>query len=90
MIRLIFLPVDSYFDKISFSFADHSLFINCGGNQITHEGNNYEADLSTKGASTFASTENRWAYSSSGVFISNNEDAKYIATNQYDASGAEY
>ncbi|KAK0601336.1 hypothetical protein LWI29_023271 [Acer saccharum] len=70
----------------------HSLFINCGGESIPHEGNNYEEDLNFKGPSNFASIDNRWAYSSSGVFISNNEGAKYITTNQYDLNvrGAEY
>ncbi|KAI9184740.1 hypothetical protein LWI28_000645 [Acer negundo] len=70
----------------------HSLFINCGGSQMTHEGNNYEADPSIKGPSTFASTENRWAYSSSGIFFSNNAAANYIVENQYglNVSGAEY
>ncbi|KAK3198582.1 hypothetical protein Dsin_021997 [Dipteronia sinensis] len=68
----------------------HSLFINCGGNRITHERNNYEVDLSTKGPSNFASTD-RWAYSSTGVFMGN-ENANYIVTNQYGlkVSGAEY
>ncbi|KAH7543982.1 hypothetical protein JRO89_XS15G0076700 [Xanthoceras sorbifolium] len=69
----------------------HSLFINCGGVPITHEGNNYEADLSRKGPSNFASTDTRWAYSSTGVFMGN-EDANYLATNQYglNVTGAEY
>ncbi|KAK0599624.1 hypothetical protein LWI29_007075 [Acer saccharum] len=70
----------------------HSLFINCGGESIPHDGNNYEADQSTKGPSTFFSTGNRWAYSSSGIFFSNNAAAKYIVENQYglNVSGAEY
>ncbi|TXG66674.1 hypothetical protein EZV62_007949 [Acer yangbiense] len=70
----------------------HSLFINCGGELIPHEGNNYEEDLNFKGPSNFASIDNRWAYSSSGVFISNNEGAKYITTNHNDLNvrGAEY
>ncbi|KAK1582676.1 hypothetical protein Q3G72_017256 [Acer saccharum] len=69
----------------------HSLFINCGGNAIKHEGNNYEVDLSTKGPSNFASIDNRWAYSSSGVFMGK-ENADYITTNKYDLNvrGAEY
>ncbi|TXG66675.1 hypothetical protein EZV62_007950 [Acer yangbiense] len=70
----------------------HSLFINCGGESITHDGNNYEEDLNIKGPSNFASTENRWAYSSSGIFFSNNEGANYKTTNQYglNVSGAGY
>ncbi|KAH7543983.1 hypothetical protein JRO89_XS15G0076800 [Xanthoceras sorbifolium] len=69
----------------------HSLFINCGGRTITHEGNNYEEDLNTKGPSNFASTDTRWAYSSTGVFMGN-EGANYLTTNQYglNVTGAEY
>ncbi|KAI9187423.1 hypothetical protein LWI28_028018 [Acer negundo] len=71
--------------------SDHSLFINCGGKNITVEGKNYEEDLNTKGQSNFASIENRWAYSSTGVYMGNDQ-ANYLATNEYGLNviGAEY
>ncbi|TXG66678.1 hypothetical protein EZV62_007953 [Acer yangbiense] len=69
----------------------HSLFINCGGKKILVEGNNYEEDLNTKGQSNFAPVETRWAYSSTGVYMGN-EDANSLATNEFDlnVTGADY
>ncbi|TXG66681.1 hypothetical protein EZV62_007956 [Acer yangbiense] len=69
----------------------HSLFINCGGNNITVEGKNYEADLNTKGQSNFAPIETRWAYSSTGVYMGK-EDANSLATNEFglNVAGADY
>ncbi|KAK0599790.1 hypothetical protein LWI29_008671 [Acer saccharum] len=69
----------------------HSLFINCGGNHITVEGKNYEADLNTKGQSNFAPIGTRWAYSSTGVYMGK-EGANSLATNKFDldVTGADY
>ncbi|KAK2638685.1 hypothetical protein Ddye_026480 [Dipteronia dyeriana] len=69
----------------------HSLFINCGGKNIAVEGNNYEEDLNTKGQSNFAPIETRWAYSSTGVYMGN-ENANSLATNEFDlnVTGADY
>ncbi|KAI9185255.1 hypothetical protein LWI28_005651 [Acer negundo] len=69
----------------------HSLFINCGGRYIIHEGNNYEEDLNPKGTSSFAHIETRWAYSSTGIYMGNDQ-ANYLATNEYGLNviGAEY
>ncbi|PPS13850.1 hypothetical protein GOBAR_AA06736 [Gossypium barbadense] len=47
----------------------HSLFINCGGEHINVDGNDYEEDLSTIGPSNFFNSANKWAYSSTGVYL---------------------
>ncbi|KAJ9562796.1 hypothetical protein OSB04_007956 [Centaurea solstitialis] len=56
----------------------HSLFINCGGLRTFFKGNEYEDD-STDDQSYFHSVDERWAYSTSGVFTANDR-APYIAT----------
>ncbi|KAE8680081.1 putative LRR receptor-like serine/threonine-protein kinase [Hibiscus syriacus] len=56
----------------------HSLFINCGGEHIDVDGNEYEEDLSTIGPSNFFNSANKWAYSSTGVYLGNVE-AHYTA-----------
>ncbi|KAI3913068.1 hypothetical protein MKW92_012281 [Papaver armeniacum] len=48
-----------------------SLFINCGGPAVNFEGNDYEADLSTMGPSTFFSSNGKWASSTMGNYIGN-------------------
>ncbi|XP_049398008.1 probable LRR receptor-like serine/threonine-protein kinase At1g53430 isoform X1 [Solanum stenotomum] len=60
----------------------HSLFINCGGGRITFEGNDYEADLTYRGPSYFFSSSDRWAFSSSGVYVGL-ANVSYIATNRF-------
>ncbi|XP_052207426.1 probable LRR receptor-like serine/threonine-protein kinase At1g53430 isoform X4 [Diospyros lotus] len=59
----------------------HSLFINCGGGKITFEGNEYEEDLATEGPSYFFPSSQKWAYSSTGVFMGKS-DASYKADNE--------
>ncbi|CAK9148047.1 unnamed protein product [Ilex paraguariensis] len=50
-------------------FADDHLYINCGGEQVSINDNNYEADLQPDGGSTFFLSGNKsWAYSSMGIF----------------------
>lgn len=63
--------------------ADHSLFINCGGDRTEFEGNEYEGDSTGEGPSYFfASSDNRWAYTSSGLFLTK-EDVNFVATNKF-------
>ncbi|GMJ10071.1 hypothetical protein like AT1G53440 [Hibiscus trionum] len=49
----------------------HSLFINCGGEHMEVDGNDYDEDLSTIGPSNFFNSANKWAYSSTGVYLGN-------------------
>ncbi|THG23337.1 hypothetical protein TEA_010785 [Camellia sinensis var. sinensis] len=60
----------------------YSLFVNCGGGDATFEGNEYEQDLATEGASYFFSSSEKWAYSSTGVFMGK-EGAIYRADNTF-------
>ncbi|CAK7344952.1 unnamed protein product [Dovyalis caffra] len=48
-------------------FADHSLFINCGGARTVAEGNQYDED---NAKNRFYSIPGKWAYSCSGDFLS--------------------
>jgi hypothetical protein len=75
--------MEVWYDKITFTSADYSFFINCGGDGMNFEGNKYEQDINapSDGASHFFSSE-KWAYSSTGVYTSNN-DASYIAKNTF-------
>jgi Malectin domain len=56
------------------------LFINCGGKSVNIDGNKYEEDIIQIGTSSFVSASDKWAYSSTGDFVGN-EDADYIAHN---------
>ncbi|KAI5662341.1 hypothetical protein M9H77_21664 [Catharanthus roseus] len=68
----------------------HSLFINCGGTRTNFKGNEYEEDLQTAGPSYFYASSEKWAYSSSGVFMGK-EDANYIASSSsLNVTGAEF
>ncbi|TYK27871.1 putative LRR receptor-like serine/threonine-protein kinase [Cucumis melo var. makuwa] len=60
----------------------HSLFINCGGQRMEVDGNEYEEDATPGGKSNFLSFSDRWGYSSTGVFLGD-ENANYraISTN---------
>ncbi|XP_030518422.2 probable LRR receptor-like serine/threonine-protein kinase At1g53440 isoform X2 [Rhodamnia argentea] len=49
----------------------HSLFINCGGTSLTVDGNQYEEDSSPNGPSFFFAFSEKWAYSSTGVYMGN-------------------
>ncbi|KAJ4843181.1 hypothetical protein Tsubulata_016362 [Turnera subulata] len=60
----------------------HSLFINCGGPRVAFAGNEYAEDLTAGGPSNFASESERWAYSSTGVYM-NNEKADFRAGNAF-------
>lgn len=67
------------------------MFINCGGDEILVEGNEYQRDLQGSGASQFSDYSEKWGYSSTGVFLGN-ESAPYLATNTFDLNitGAGY
>ncbi|KAL0546748.1 hypothetical protein IC582_016661 [Cucumis melo] len=69
----------------------HSLFINCGGTRVTADGHDFEEDLTTEGKSNFFSVSEKWAYSSTGVFLGD-ENADYLATNKFglNVSGPRY
>lgn len=49
--------------------ADHSLFINCGGQELEFDGNKYEEDTSPGGKAQFFVSQEKWAYSTTGVFV---------------------
>nr|XP_027126996.1 probable LRR receptor-like serine/threonine-protein kinase At1g53430 [Coffea arabica] len=57
----------------------YSLFINCGGSRIGFEGNEYEDDQTNRGPAYFFSSSEKWAYTSSGVFIGK-DDANYVTS----------
>ncbi|XWS10161.1 hypothetical protein CRYUN_Cryun39dG0051700 [Craigia yunnanensis] len=67
----------------------HSLFINCGGEHTNVDGNDYEEDLSTIGPSNFFNSANKWAYSSTGVYLGN-DNAHYTARTSSAVTGAEF
>lgn len=58
--------------------ADHSLFINCGGTRTDFDGQEYEEDLTSEQA-YFYSSQERWAYSTNGVFMGN-ANAPFVAS----------
>ncbi|MFS7946899.1 putative RNA-directed DNA polymerase [Helianthus anomalus] len=55
----------------------HSLFINCGGTRTNYANNEYEEDLTSE-QSYFYSIQERWAYSTNGLFMGNDR-APFIA-----------
>ncbi|KAF8035272.1 hypothetical protein BT93_C1330 [Corymbia citriodora subsp. variegata] len=70
----------------------HSLFINCGGTQMTFDGNEYEEDTNPSGPSIFSSSSSeKWAYSSTGLYVGN-EYAAYTANNPFslNVNGSEF
>ncbi|KAG5235390.1 LRR receptor serine/threonine-protein kinase [Salix suchowensis] len=60
----------------------HSLFINCGGNSMTVDGNEYEDDTTVGFHQVYSSKEKRWGYSSTGTYM-NNDKANYKAENSF-------
>ncbi|GAB2229865.1 hypothetical protein Droror1_Dr00014121 [Drosera rotundifolia] len=63
----------------------YSLFINCGGGQMTNEGHEYLEDTSIGGPSYFSSLANQWALSSSGMFVYTH-NGHYKASNTFKLS----
>lgn len=73
---------------ISLTTADHSLFINCGGSRMVLGENEYDDDSITAGASYFFSSSEKWAYSSSGVFM-NNDQGNFVPSSM-NVTGEDY
>ncbi|OVA14371.1 Protein kinase domain [Macleaya cordata] len=61
----------------------YSFHINCGGRDVTINRNTtYDEDQESAGASNFYQNRNNWAFSSTGNFMDNDNDADYYkATN---------
>eukprot|EP00261_Vitis_vinifera_P031433 XP_019072676.1 PREDICTED: probable LRR receptor-like serine/threonine-protein kinase At1g53430 isoform X2 [Vitis vinifera] len=60
----------------------YSLYINCGGEETTFKGKTYEKDNNVEGASQFFTDSlDKWAYSSTGVFIGNRHGS-HLAKNE--------
>lgn len=75
-------PIDFTFFPYIFSymfFSDYNLFINCGGQKVTIDKNEYEEDTDPSGRSSYKVFGDRWAYSSTGIF-KENENEYYIAS----------
>nr|XP_043624748.1 probable LRR receptor-like serine/threonine-protein kinase At1g53430 [Erigeron canadensis] len=66
----------------------YSLFINCGGNSVDFEGNEYEQDLTDEQSYFYPSSE-RWAYSSNGVFLGN-DNAPFVTRTSNVTGGSLY
>ncbi|KAJ9183029.1 hypothetical protein P3X46_006948 [Hevea brasiliensis] len=60
----------------------HSLFINCGGSKMSFNNNEYEDDLTPGGASAFISVAEKWAYSSTGLFVGD-DGANFVARTSF-------
>ncbi|KAK4256421.1 hypothetical protein QN277_009288 [Acacia crassicarpa] len=60
----------------------HSLFINCGGPEIEYDGNKYEGDTNPGSISSFFLSDDKWAYSSTGIYWGRS-DYKYLVTNEF-------
>ncbi|CAN0921625.1 Probable LRR receptor-like serine/threonine-protein kinase At1g53440 [Linum grandiflorum] len=59
------------------------LYINCGGDETSFGNKTYVADRSPDdGISTFFSVVEKWGYSSTGVYV-DNENADYVASNNF-------
>ncbi|KAH7651411.1 Non-specific serine/threonine protein kinase protein [Dioscorea alata] len=63
------------------------LFINCGGSSMTIDGNEYEDNINIQGASYYHPYGEKWAFSSSGYFLGN-EDQSYVVNNVSPIVGA--
>ncbi|KAJ4981653.1 hypothetical protein NE237_032490 [Protea cynaroides] len=60
----------------------YSLYINCGGREVTINGSTYGADQDTASPSKFFQSGYNWAFSSTGSFLDDDKNIDdYIATN---------
>ncbi|XP_042514335.1 probable leucine-rich repeat receptor-like serine/threonine-protein kinase At3g14840 [Macadamia integrifolia] len=60
----------------------YSLYINCGGREVTINGSAYGADQDTASPSKFFQSGYNWAFSSTGSFLDDDKNIDdYIATN---------
>ncbi|XP_042024419.1 probable LRR receptor-like serine/threonine-protein kinase At1g53440 [Salvia splendens] len=57
----------------------HTLFINCGGERVSFEGNVYEENVVDVGPAHFESND-RWGYSSTGTY-SQTDSGRFVARN---------
>ncbi|XP_042020586.1 probable LRR receptor-like serine/threonine-protein kinase At1g53440 [Salvia splendens] len=57
----------------------HTLFINCGGERVSFEGNEYEENVVDLGPAHFESND-RWGYSSTGTY-SQTDSGRFVARN---------
>lgn len=73
---------------ISITIAGYELYINCGGTSLEFEGKEYEQDL-TDERSYFNPAGERWAYSSNGVFMGN-DNAPFVTRTNNVAGGDVY
>ena len=64
---------------MAITFADHTLYINCGGERVSFEGNDYEENAVGVGPAHFASND-RWGYSSTGTYLQT-DDGRFVARN---------
>ncbi|WCJ43325.1 Leucine-rich repeat transmembrane protein kinase [Euphorbia peplus] len=61
----------------------NSLFINCGGHNVSVENNEYQEDITEGGPSMFLfDSEEKWAYSSTGMFM-DFDGARFLAKNSF-------
>ncbi|XP_023765406.1 probable LRR receptor-like serine/threonine-protein kinase At1g53430 [Lactuca sativa] len=58
----------------------HSLFINCGGGRTEFEGNEYEEDSTSLQSYFFTTSDQRWAYSTNGLFMGRGQ-TRFTGTN---------
>ncbi|KAJ0986281.1 hypothetical protein J5N97_004637 [Dioscorea zingiberensis] len=58
----------------------YNLFINCGGPAWTIGEDEYQGDMDTEGPSYYNSYNDKWAYSSTGSFV-HNDNEPFLATN---------
>ena len=79
LLKLLLTLMELLYHTLTLISADHSLFINCGGEKINFEGNEYEGDIIPDGRSQFVSSiSEEWGYSSTGVFMGK-DDTPYTA-----------
>ncbi|KAB2006266.1 hypothetical protein ES319_D11G332400v1 [Gossypium barbadense] len=67
----------------------HFVHINCGGRKITVNGITYEADFDPAGPSKFYRSITNWAFSSTGIFLSDDrpDDILYLESRQLSSNG---
>ena len=78
LLKLLLTLMELLYHTLTLISADYSLFINCGGEKINFEGNEYEPDMISDGRSQFSSISEEWGYSSTGVFMGK-DDTPYTA-----------
>ncbi|KAL4587712.1 hypothetical protein LXL04_000586 [Taraxacum kok-saghyz] len=67
----------------------YELYINCGGTSVDFEGKEYEQDLTDERSYFYPSGGERWAYSTNGVFM-NNDNAPFVSSTNNVTGGDVY